>query len=257
MGDVDAEVFNTTAIGLCIGIAGGAALTLGSIGLIKYYRRTSRKPKSLKLYHSFPFRSVRCAWLVAELGVEDEVEIIEFNIHEDNPVEMEKYKREVHPHGTLPALVVDDNHTILESAAICMYLADLYGQLVPNRYARREYYNWIVYASCTMDSVLDPLYMQLTHTPEDKIDQSLIDKLLKKYHVIAAYLNNALTDREWICGERFTAADCVIGYNVWWAAVIKKGELLKDYPALSAYNERIKNRAAFKKCLPQKPPSME
>ncbi|XP_070579603.1 glutathione S-transferase GstA-like [Ptychodera flava] len=252
MADVDAEVFNTTVIGMCAGAVAGVALTLGGVALIKYYRRKSKKPKNMKLYHSFPFRSLRCAWLVKELGVENDVEILKIDLHSEKNEELEQYRETVHPHGTLPGLVVDDKFTILESGAICLYLADLYGKLVPMRFDRKEYYNWIVYATATIDSVLEPLYMQLTHTPEEQRDQALIERQHNKFAVIAKHLNTVLQNRTWICGDRFTAADCVIGYDVWWASFIKKGELLRDYPALVAYADRVRARPALQSCLPAK-----
>ena len=37
----------------------------------------------------------------------------------------------VHPHGTVPCLEIEGRSPILESGAICMYLAHLYGNLGP------------------------------------------------------------------------------------------------------------------------------
>lgn len=45
---------------------------------------------------------------------------------------------------------------------------------------------------------------------------------------------------------RFSAADCVLGYNIWWASVIKDGFLLENYPELLSYLCRLKMRPAFK-----------
>lgn len=45
---------------------------------------------------------------------------------------------------------------------------------------------------------------------------------------------------------RFSAADCVLGYNIWWASVIKDGFLLENYPELLSYLCRLRKRPAFK-----------
>ena len=37
-----------------------------------------------------------------------------------------RYREEVHPHATLPALMLEDGTTLLESSAICMYLAEVF-----------------------------------------------------------------------------------------------------------------------------------
>ena len=46
--------------------------------------------RKLKLYHSFPFRSCRCAWLVHELAVKDEVEFIPVALHGSNPADLKR-----------------------------------------------------------------------------------------------------------------------------------------------------------------------
>lgn len=50
--------------------------------------------------------------------------------------------------------------------------------------------------------------------------------------------------------NRFTAADCVLGYNVWWANVMQGGQLLKNHPVTRSYLERLSERDAFKKTFP-------
>ena len=97
----------------------------------------------------------------------------------------------------------------------------------------------------TVDQVLEPLYMQLTHTPEDQRDNDLVKKKMDQFHIIATNLSEQLDQHQFICGDRMTAADCVIGYNIWWAGVIQGGELLKKYPVLEGYIGRLKERPAF------------
>ena len=89
--------------------------------------------------------------------------------------------------------------------------------------------------------------MQLTHTPEEKRNQPLIDSMMRKFSICASVLSQHLTDKKFICGDKFTAADCVVGFNVWWASVVKGGVLLDDYPGLRDYLERLKARPAFEK----------
>ena len=87
--------------------------------------------------------------------------------------------------------------------------------------------------------------MQLTHTPEDQRDNELVKNKMDQFHIVATYLSAQLSQNQFICGDRMTAADCVLGYNIWWAGVIQGGELLKKYPVLEGYVERLKERTAF------------
>lgn len=89
--------------------------------------------------------------------------------------------------------------------------------------------------------------MQLTHTPEENRNQALVDSMMRKFNISANILSNHLSGKQYICGERFTAADCVIGYNIWWASVIQQGMLLQEFPVLLEYLERLKQRPAFEK----------
>lgn len=107
--------------------------------------------------------------------------------------------------------------------------------------------SFICYATSTWDQILEPLYMQLTHTPDDQRNHSLVDNMRRKFTICANVLSTVLNDRPYVCGEKFTAADCVIGYNVWWASVIQGGSLLDDYPVLRSYLDRLQKRPAFVK----------
>ena len=103
--------------------------------------------RSLKLYHSFPFRSCRCAWVVNELGVNHLVSFEHTKIHGTDAKDLMAY-RDVHPHGTLPALALEDGSVMLESAAICLYLAECFvdssGQdLLPLPANAAEYYKYV------------------------------------------------------------------------------------------------------------------
>ncbi len=96
--------------------------------------------------------------------------------------------------------------------------------------------------------------MQLTHTPEDKRNNNLVESKLKEFKIVATFLSQHLERRQYVCGDQFTTADCVLGYNMWWASVIKKGELLGEYPVLVTYLQRIKERAAFERTFVGKRP---
>ena len=97
------------------------------------------------LYHSFPFRSCRCAWLVSEIGVEDDIVIEKVSLH-GPAANLDEYAN-VHPYRTIPALRLPSGETLLESGAICLYLADIYSEklasqgLAPAVSEKANYYN--------------------------------------------------------------------------------------------------------------------
>lgn len=94
-------------VGVGLGAAGAAALVHQ---LYRYRRRyaeqrflrtslqdrPTERVRQLKLYHSFPFRSCRCAWLAEELGVLDDcVEVVPVSLHGPEAKGLTQYKREV------------------------------------------------------------------------------------------------------------------------------------------------------------------
>ena len=139
------------AAGLAAGVAGTVLASwtvrrlMRSEGVQAMRRRkTGSDTRGMKLYHSFPFRSSRCAWLLAELGREGEVEVVPVSLHGPEASDLLTY-RAVHPHGTLPALVLRDGSVLLESSAICLYLADILTcpdgtTLLPDKQQQAHYY---------------------------------------------------------------------------------------------------------------------
>lgn len=142
------------AVGVAVGLLGAVAVgkaakwwcsrSKGSAVEAYMKGRGGEEERRLKLYHSFPFRSCRCAWVVRELGIESQVSFEHVKLHGSDAKDLLAY-REVHPHGTLPSLKLEDGSVILESSAICLYLAECFvnpsgGNLLPEPEKASEYY---------------------------------------------------------------------------------------------------------------------
>ncbi len=134
------SVYNLAVTG-AVGLAAGVLGTVAAGKAVKWWcsrhkgsaieanletrNQDGQLQRALKLYHSFPFRSCRCAWLVHELGVENQVSFEHVKLHGTDAKDLMAY-REVHPHGTLPSLMLEDNSVLLESSSICLYLAECF-----------------------------------------------------------------------------------------------------------------------------------
>ena len=149
----------TAAAGVVAGVAGTVLvgwsvrrlMTSEGVQQAMRRRKTGNDTRGMKLYHSFPFRSSRCAWLLAELGKAEEVEIVPVSLHGPEASDLLTY-RNVHPHGTLPALVLRDGVVLLESSAICLYLADNLtcpdgSTLLPDKQHQAHYYKYVLLSS--------------------------------------------------------------------------------------------------------------
>ena len=186
---------------------------------------------TLKLYF-IPGRSWLPRWLLGEL--EEPFELIV----------LDEAKREhkqpaylaVNPLGKLPALE-HDGRVITETAAVCMYLADLRPErgLAPSTTDpdRGRYLTLMVHASTALEpSVLDVL-LKRQSDPGMVGWSSMEDEF--------AFIEGHLAEGPFLFGDRFTAADVMIGGVLIWADQMQ----VALPPKLDAYAKRLMQRPAL------------
>lgn len=237
--------------------AGGALVgCLGLVYFLRYSRRrktrtttcTQRQTtKKIKVYHTRTFRSARVAWIVEELGLRESFEFVDFNPYTADDDALVWYRTNVHPHATVPALVDENSGLVLiESGAICLYLARLHQQLTPDDddSVLPIYYDWVVYAAATLDPCLSIVERNVNKSEEER-DAEAMASAFDKTDQFARYFERHLENKDYICGKSFTVADIVTGYCVMWMSTIKGGSILADYPRVKAYLARLKARPTF------------
>ncbi|XP_041362222.1 glutathione S-transferase 1-like [Gigantopelta aegis] len=203
----------------------------------------------MKLYYWTGYRSVRCIWLIKELGVEEDFEFVKLKPNGPDKKALEDYAKNVHPHGTIPALQVEGRNPVVESGAICLFLANKYGRFGPDDDHVSDYYNWIVYTTSTLDATLAVLFSRW-YLNSSVYDDATVEKTLDKWKASLDFLTKALADgRDFICGSKFTAADCVLGYSLAWAEFIKQQNLFAHHPVVVNYLKRLYSRSAFQEAL--------
>ena len=79
---------------------------------------------------------------LTEMGVAEDFEIIQYNPYTTTSQQRENYQKCVHPHNKVPAMITSEGEVMLESAAICLYLAQLYGQCLPDEQSEADYYKY-------------------------------------------------------------------------------------------------------------------
>jgi glutathione S-transferase len=197
----------------------------------------------MKLYHQPRTRSSRVRWLIAELGVPCDLQPVDVFAGDGRKPD---YHQAVHPHGFVPALE-DDGAVLIESAAICMYLADRYGEgrLAPKvgTIERGKYYEWMVYVPATADPCLEAIMFNTMFLPEPKRNPQLVERSKKTWTTkIEPRFIASLAKTPFILGEAFTAADILAAGALTWARMTG---VLGENPALQRYLEIITSRPAF------------
>jgi glutathione S-transferase len=150
----------------------------------------------------------------------------------------------MNPYGKVPVLETSDGHHIFESAAICLYLADLKpgAGLAPvagsiNRALMNQ---WLHFGMTEIDAYIWVMarneWFYGDKKSEQAIDQSkmMLEKSLK-------VLSKHVGDHEWMIGSDFTVADIIIGQSLFW------GNLLEiDYDEnINNYTKRCRERRHF------------
>jgi glutathione S-transferase len=196
----------------------------------------------IRLYHSADARSLRCLWALEELDLPFDLDVLPFPPRLHRPDYLN-----VNPQGTVPTLV-DGAVLMTESVAILHYLATRYG---PTSLAvgvdEADYgawLDWLHYGEATLTTPqtvviryrasTDPRF-RLPHVEEDYAELFLAR---------LARLSGALSDREFLCAGRFTAADISVGYALDVANYIGLTPRLPS--AVISYVERLRARPAYR-----------
>jgi glutathione S-transferase len=199
----------------------------------------------LKLYYSPKTRGDRPRWLLEEAGAKYELVLLDMSKGDHKSPSY----LAVHPHGLVPALD-DDGVKMIESAAVCMYLADKYPDANlaprPGTLERARYYQWMVYGPATMEQPITKYFMHTAWLPEDKRVKAEADDASTFFAEVCDYVERELGDRPYLLGDHFTAADIMIGTCLFWA---EPAGLLGSHAKLIAYVERLKARPAAKLLL--------
>jgi glutathione S-transferase len=197
----------------------------------------------MKLYYYPQTRATRPRWLLEELGAPYELARVDLSTGEQKGPEY----RKIHPHGVVPALV-DGNVTIFESSAICAYLADKFPEkeLAPRAGSpeRGLYYQWMVYAIATAEPPVLKVFLNTVRLPEEQRSSATADEGRAQFSEVSSVLSLALDGKPFLLGDRFTAADVMIGSIVGWARSLR---LLEDAPVLKDYSRRLVERPAYKR----------
>jgi len=188
----------------------------------------------MRLYGFAGTRSQRALWGLNE--VDADFEYVSVNLPEGEHRRPEFLR--INPVGRVPVLI-DGDRIIPESAAIVLYLADKYpekGLLPVDLEERAQAYRWIMFAVTELEQ---PLWRISRHTflyPPDRRLPADIELARDDFMSMAAILEEHLKGREFIIGDKLSAADCVTVYLIDWA---NEQGLIQTFPRLREYLERL------------------
>lgn len=147
----------------------------------------------------------------------------------------------INPMGKVPA-IVHDGKVVTECAAICAYLADVFpeAELGPKDDEKADYYRWLFFAAGPVEQAVTAKSMGWV--PEDPQKEGMAG--FGSFERTLAGLEKGLEGKDYITGDRFTAADVYVGAQVDWG--MQFGSLPKT-PLFEAYAARLRERPAYQK----------
>ena len=204
--------------------------------------------ESLKLYHYPLTRSVRVKWMLHEVvGDAFETEVVAVI----KGAMMTPDMLAKNPNHNIPMLDItwEDGsvQTLLESGAMVMWLAEAFPEkkLAPPPAASREradYLQMVHFGANWLDAILWQIRLHQDMLPEAHKHASVVEMNKAKWtREIEPQLLARLGKHDFICGDTFSAADVIIGYNIRWAGFYG---LCQDN-GFKAYLNRLGERPAF------------
>ncbi|WP_134499772.1 glutathione S-transferase family protein [Microvirga pakistanensis] len=173
-------------------------------------------------------------WMLEEVGQPYRTELLEFGTTMKSPGYLA-----FNPMGKVPT-VIHKGTVVTEAAAICAYLADAFPEagLAPPPGDRRRgpYYRWMFFAAGPVEAAVSnkALGFEIPDERRGMVGYGGMEDVVNA-------LEYAVTQSDYIAGERFSAADVYVGSQIGWGMMF--GTLGKR-PAFEAYWQRIASRPA-------------
>lgn len=150
----------------------------------------------------------------------------------------------INPKGYVPALELDDGQLLTEGPAIVQFLADRRPDagLVPaaGTFERYRVVEMLGYINSELHKAYSPLFSDKT-SAETRAEKH--EHLQKRY----ALIEQQLTGRDYLFGERFGVADAYLFTITNWAKILKVD--LSAFPNLTAFQQRVAARPAVQAAL--------
>jgi glutathione S-transferase len=190
------------------------------------------------IFYTHPQSRGRIArWMLEEVGRPYETVTLDY----DGAMKSAEFLA-INPMGKVPALKHGQT-VITEGAAICAYLADAFPEagLAPphGSPARGDYYRWLFFAAGPVESAVINNALGFSVPPERErmAGYGNLGRVLD-------VLENAVSDRDYIAGGAFSAADVYFGSQIGWGLQFN---WMPRRAAFERYWARLADRPAYRR----------
>lgn len=199
----------------------------------------------LKVHFVAGTRAGRVVWLLEELGLEYEVNIMPFTKEGLKSPE----HRSRHALGRVPVLE-DGDISIFESGAITDYVLERHknGGLKPSSDSSEFpfYLQWYHYCEGMVMPPMNQIVVQTILLPPDRRDETVLNQAKSLLTKSLAPVNENLSEKDYLIGD-FSAADLMLGHSCFMAN--RLGCVSEEMQNIKNYVARINARPAFQKAI--------
>ncbi|MCG7500204.1 glutathione S-transferase family protein [Vibrio sp. Of7-15] len=189
-------------------------------------------------------RSLRVSWLLEELQLDWSYKFINFSQGENRAPDF----LAISPEGKVPALQDGDLH-LNESAAICLYLAEKYGQgkwLPASGSAdSARHHQWVSFIISELEQALWSIGKHKFALPKEQRIPEMLATAQWEFNKAATTASGRLPSSTYLFGESPQVADVLLCHTLNWA--VKFEQVLPEN--LETYRQTMSARSAMKKAL--------
>jgi len=194
-------------------------------------------PDELVFYTNPQSRGRIVRWMLEEVGQPYRTELLDYATTMEAPAYLA-----LNPMGKVPALRHGET-VITEAAAICAYLADAFPGAglapAPGDRLRGPYYRWLFFAAGRVEAAASNRVLGFV-VPEGR--ERMVG--YGSYNDVMNALEAAVSQGDYLVGDRFTAADVYVGSHIGFG--LQFGTFEKR-AAFERYVARLGARAAFQR----------
>lgn len=189
---------------------------------------------TLTLYTNPMSRGRIARWMCEETGAPYETVVLEYGPAMKSPEYLA-----INPMGKVPA-IRHGEVVVTEAPAICAYLADAFPEanLAPpvTSPLRGPYYRWLFFGAGPVEAAVTNASMNVPEDPEmaKRVGYGSLRSVLDT-------LEGLLSDRDYVLGDTFSAADVYLGAHIGWGMMFGT---MEERPGFRDYFARLQARPA-------------
>ena len=201
----------------------------------------------ITIHHLGVSQSERIVWLMEELELPYELKWYDRGADFLAPPEL----RALHPMGTAP--VIEDGELVMaESTAIVEYISQRHGggrlSVAPEDPDYPDYLFWMQFNNNFQSALFMKTAFQAGGGDLDS-NNPIRDVIVRREKGLYDYLEQRLSDSEYLGAQRFTCADIMSLFNLTSLAMLGARPIDDMLPHSRAYVERLTARPAYQKAM--------